>query len=389
MVVRVEVKPELLQWAVRRAGWDEETALDKFPRLVEWLSGDTLPTLRQLEEFARKSHVPFGQLFLPEPPVESIPIPDLRTLKDEQLKQPSAELLDTIYLCQRRQDWYRDFAVSHGFDEVSFVGQSTTHQNPADAADGIRSALALDTSTRVIVSDRNTTFRNLIDRIEGLGVLVMVNGVVGDNTSRPLDPEEFRGFALADPIAPLIFVNGADTRSAQIFTLIHELAHLCLGSSALSDARFTADGPDGSSHQSEERWCNQVAAEVLVPLEDIRADFTGSLDESTLQKLSNRYQVSTLVILTRIYEANLVSWENYRTAYRAEHERIMSILAAKPPSNGGNFYNTQVRRLGRLFASSVVSSTFEGSTPFRDAYRLLGTRSHKTFTKLADTLEVA
>lgn len=385
MTVRVEVAPDLLQWAVERAGWDEETVGRRAPQLDEWIAGTRRPTLKQLEKFASDTHTPFGLLFLSEPPIEDVPIPDMRTLGNASVPRPSADLLDTIYICQTRQDWYRVYARQNGMIGPGFVGTATTETPPELVADQMRGLLRFDLDERGTLPNWESASRHLIDRIETLGVLVMVNGIVGSNTHRKLDPEEFRGFALADPLAPVIFVNGADTKAAQLFTMIHELAHIWLGASALSDAAMAARGG-----AIEEIWCNRVAAEVLVPLATLRSDYRGRPDAEELKRLASKYRVSTLVVLRRIFDAHFLSWDEYRNRYDSERERVLDILTARRgESNGGNYYYTQPIRLSRQFAQAVITSAFEGGTTYRDAYHLLGTRKHTTFANLAVELGVA
>ncbi|WP_243118413.1 ImmA/IrrE family metallo-endopeptidase [Actinomyces wuliandei] len=213
----------------------------------------------------------------------------------------------------------------------------------------------------------------------------MVNGVVGSDTHRRLDSEEFRGFALADDVAPLVFVNGADTKAAQVFTLVHELAHLWLGHSALSDA--AAGGTQGEKR--EERWCNQVAAQVLVPLDSLRAEWAGSHDEDELKRLASHHKVSTLVVLTRLRDAGFLTWDEYMAQYDAERQRVMGLMqTGRNRGGGGNYHHTPLRRLGHSFTRAVVSSTLEGRTTYRDAYRLLGTVKHSTFEGLAQRVGV-
>ncbi|GGH51245.1 ImmA/IrrE family metallo-endopeptidase [Microbacterium album] len=383
MAVRVDVAPALLHWAVERAGWDAQTARRRAPKLDEWEAGTVRPTLKQLEKFAHDTHTPFGLLFLTEPPHEEVPIPDMRTIGNAAVPRPSADLLDTIYLCQARQEWYRAYAQDNGVVGPSFIGSAVTDTRPILVAGEIRDELGFDLAERPKFSNWEEALRRLIDRIENIGVLVMINGVVGANTHRRLNPEEFRGFALTDPRAPLIFVNGADTKAAQIFTLIHELAHLWLGKSALSDASMTAS--DGTA---EELWCNQVAAEVLVPLAALRSDYRGAATVEELKRLARRYRVSTLVILKRLFDAQFFTWEDYRARYSEERDRVMAELARRGESGGGNYYHTQPIRLSRLFAQAVIASTYQGSTTYREAYRLLGTRQHATFENLAAELGV-
>jgi len=192
----------------------------------------------------------------------------MRTIGNAGVARPSADLLDMIYLCQDRQEWSRAHALAHGFTPLDFAGSVTTSDRPDLVADHIRSLLNLDVGGRAAFSKREEARRQLIERIEDLGVLVMVSGIVGASTRRVLRTEEFRGFALADPIAPLIFINGTDVKAAQIFTMIHELAHIWLGESALSDAAVNAQ-----QGKKAELWCNRVATEVLVPQAALRTDY--------------------------------------------------------------------------------------------------------------------
>ncbi|MFB6897452.1 ImmA/IrrE family metallo-endopeptidase [Streptomyces hydrogenans] len=385
MVVRVRVEPALLQWAVDRAGWSAATIESRAPRFHEWVSDAARPTLKQLESFAHATHTPFGLLFLSEPPEEPMPIPDMRTLRNQRIGRPSVDLLDTIYSCQSRQDWYREYAIAQGYPPVSFVGKATTSSDPVVVAAEIRGALRFGLPDRRTFNSVEDAQRKMIDRIEDAGVLVMVSGIVGSDTHRKLNAEEFRGFALVDPLAPLIFVNGADTKAAQLFTMVHELAHVWLGGSALSDAAMAR-----SSDHGEELWCNQVAAEVLVPLVAIRSDYSGVLSQAELDRLARLYRVSTLVVLKRLYDAGFLSWDDYRDRYSAEQSRIMAILTAKrAEGGGGNYYNTHPLRLSRQFARAVIADTVEGKTPYREAYQLLGTKKHQTFQNLAEEIGAA
>ena len=384
VTVRVAVAPGLLRWAVERAGWDGETIGKRAPKLDEWVAGRQ-PTLKQLEKFANDTHTPLGLLFLAEPPDEEVPIPDMRTFGNAEVAKPSADMLDAIYLCQDRQQWYRGYAVEHGLAPLEFVGSATTNDHPVLVADRIRNILNFNVDDRAAFRNWEDALRRLIDRIESIDVLVMVSGIVGANTHRVLRPEEFRGFALADPVAPLIFVNGTDTKAAQIFTMIHELAHIWLGESALSDAAMKA-----AHGQEDELWCNQVAAEVLVPQALLRSDYRGEPTTDELERLANRYRVSTLVVLKQLLTAQLLSWEGFENRYDEELDRVRAILAARRgEATGGNYYYTQPLRLSRQFARAVISSTFEGTTGYREAYRLLGTKKHETFENLAAELGVA
>ena len=336
MTVRVPVRAALLAWARKRSRIAPETLISRFPDLGEWEQGTKLPTLKQLEKFANATHTPIGFLFLPEPPEEHLPVPDFRTMGDIEVGEASPDLLDTLYQCQQRQDWYRDYARIRRESAVPFVGAFTVNTDVVEAARGMRIALSFQPDNRG--PTWNEALRRLIEQSDRHGILVMVSGIVGSNTHRKLDPEEFRGFALVDELAPLVFVNGSDTKAAQIFTLAHEVAHIWLGQSAVSDADV-----EPSSANVIERWCNQVAAEFLVPLDDlsdVEVERTDLTDE--LERIARSFKVSTLVALRRLFDAGLVTEARYRSAYLDERDRVLALMDERSTgSGGGNFYNTQ------------------------------------------------
>jgi Zn-dependent peptidase ImmA (M78 family) len=381
-VNRVPVRPELLSWALHRAGLDSFDLVGRFPKLEAWLTGEVWPTLRQLEQFARSVHVPVGYLFLPEPPREQLPIPDFRTLAGSDLARPSPNLLDTIYLCQQRQDWYRDYARMHGLSPVDFVAGAHTGQSPEAVAEMMREALALSLAERRQPTNWTETLRQLIAKAEGAGVLVMAGSIVGGNPHRKLNVDEFRGFALADALAPVVFINAADAKAAQMFTLAHELAHLCLGKSGISDPQ-TGRLPE----KAVERWCNAVAAEFLVPAVMLQGEYRA--DEpvlSEIQRLARRFKVSTLVVLRRLFDLGFIDRETLRRCYQDELDRIKTL--DRGGSAGGDFYRTLGVRTGKTFARAVVSSALEGQTLFQDAFRMLGVRKSATFFEAARHLGV-
>ena len=372
---RVDVNPQLLRWARERAGLSIDALAGWFPSLHAWERREVRPTLKQLERFAKATFTPIGCLFLREAPVERVPIPDFRTVADARLDRPSANLLDTIYLCQQRQAWYREFVQSTGGEPVDFVGSAQPDDDISETAARIRRLLGLDIEERRRLPTWTDALRRFIGQADAHGVLVMVSGVVGSNSRRSLDPQELRGFALADSIAPLIFINGADTKSAQMFTLAHELAHLWLGSSGVSDAEALE-----VSGQDAERWCNRVAAELLVPIDLLQAEYSERVvlsDEAN--RLARRFKVSTLVILRRVHDAGLLTRQAFRSAYAEELDRLKALRAR----DGGNFYLTLGTRVSQRFARAIVASTLEGQTSFSESFRLLGFKKMKTFNKLA------
>jgi Zn-dependent peptidase ImmA (M78 family) len=382
--MKVEVKQTLWEWACRRGSLDEQTLLREFPKLPEWKAGITQPTLKQLEKFAQKNHIPLGMLFLAEPPIEKLPIFDFRTVKNSSINIPSQNLLETIYLCQQRQDWYSQYLREQGFSENEFVGSVTKDHNVIEVAQIIRDVLNFDLTQRQQFTRWEDTLRFLIEQVSNLNILVMISGIVGSNTHRSLNSNEFRGFVLIDRYCPLIFINGKDTKTAQIFTLAHELAHIWLGSEGISDIQIA----DFDNQEDNELWCNQVAAELLVPLKDLQNNFNAdNLLEDELKRLTKFYQVSSFVIIRRLYDLKFFNYQEFRHIYQQQLEKIQPSETKNKQKGGGDFYRNLNVKVSRPFLQALVSSTLEGKTLFRDAFRLLSIKKPETFYKIANQLQ--
>ncbi len=375
---RMKVRPELLQWACKRRQANPAELRKRFPKYDDWESGAKTPTYKQLEDFARFMHIPVGFLFFSEPLDEPIPVHDLRTMGDQKVLQPSDNLLDTIYMCQQRQNWYQTFAMLEGEEPLPFVGSSTVQSNVETTATEIRTILSFDIEERQELPNWTQALRYFANQADDLGILVMISGIVRNNTHRKLNPKEFRGFALSDKLAPLIFINGADAKAAQIFTIAHELAHIWLGESSLSNV-----APNSFSSHVTERWCNQVAAEVLVPLVSLRQNFREDVTLSDeLQRLVNYYKTSTLVVLRRLFEMEALQHSTFAEQYRYQ----LNQLKPRKGSGGGNFHATLKTRVGQRFGTALVESTLSGDTSYTDALYYLGIKKISTLDAFAESL---
>lgn len=384
MPEQVKVAPSLISWARERSGVDVDELARSFPKLSDWERGDRQPTLRQLERFSRATFTPFGMFFLNEPPILELPIPDLRTKGSTGQATLSPNLLDTVAICEQRQEWYRSFLIAEEADPLDFVDSVDLKQSPSVVADQMRQRLGYGVAERRQYSTWEDGFQGLREKAEAAGVLVMISGIVGLNTHRRISVDDFRGFTLVDEYAPLVFINGTDSKAAQMFTLCHELAHVWLGQSAVSSGGAGRLQREPEPSQTE-LWCNKVAGELLVPQELLRGGFRREADlPSEVRRLSREYRVSTLVILHRLYDLGLVPWERFRGLYQSESKRTLP----KEGDTGGNFYQTFPARVSRRFLRAVIADTFGGRTQYRDAYLLLGIRSQTALEQLGRQLGV-
>ena len=279
--------------------------------------------------------------------------------------------------CEFRQIWYREHAEIEDLDELPFVSSASQTDAPEKVARQMQETLNFPVENRQAYKNWGESYRKLIDAADTAGILVMVSGVVGSNTHRKLNPEEFRGFAISDSLAPLVFVNGADTKAIQLFTLAHELAHIWLGSSALSNCSLNPQ----SGLCDEEIWCDAVASEFLVPEESLNRELRE--DENltdSLRRLAGVFKVSRLVILRRLLDSGRIDGERFTRAWRDE---IVQPQNRSARVAGGDFYETTLSRVNRRFAEALLVSTLEGHTLYRDAFRMLSIKRSRSFDELA------
>ncbi|HOB44165.1 MAG TPA: XRE family transcriptional regulator [Bacillota bacterium] len=369
MATRALINPAQLRWARERAGLTIEDAAECAgvapQQLSSWEVGETQPTFRQAQNLAQSFHTPFGYLFLPNPPEEVLPLPDLRTVAGVPTPRPSVNLMETVRIALQRQAWFIEYQRDHGLEPLPFVGRFTLNAEPKVVAADIRVVLGIDQEQGQRTWE--IYFRDLVSAAERIGILVMRSGVVGNNTHRKLDVGEFRGFAISDSLAPVVFINSADAPAARLFTLLHELAHIWVGASGVSNVA------PGNSRR-EEIFCNAVAGEFLVP-SDLLLQLWNESGEALpirVAGLARRFHVSQIVIMRRALDLNFIDRATYTDFY-------LAALAAfrNQDGGGGNFYRTAGAKNSFVFSQAVVTEALSGRLLLREAGRLLGVQPSK------------
>ncbi len=195
------VTPQLLTWARERAGLQIETAAKRAGTTVEragsWEEGEARPTFRQASLWAKATHVPFGFLFLPTPPEEALPIPDLRTAHESTSPQENSDFMDALRSVAFKMDWFRDYRVERGASPLQFVGSFGAGANPDAVAEDMRQVLRLSEADRRVARTFDDFLTTLVDRADAAGIWVIRSGVVGNDSSRPIGVNVFRGLQSA------------------------------------------------------------------------------------------------------------------------------------------------------------------------------------------------
>ncbi|MDP2743554.1 MAG: XRE family transcriptional regulator [Dehalococcoidia bacterium] len=369
----------MLRWARKRSYATLNAAADKLKvkpeKLNAWEEGYSRPTFRQAKDLARKLRIPFGYLYLSEPPEEKLPLPDLRTKLGTRPHEPSPDFLEVLYDALRKQEWYHDYLKDEQADNVPFVGRFNSTSPIKAVAEDVRRVLRIDDCLGHGAQSKDDFFNRLVQRAEEARVLVMRSSIVGNNTHRPLDIREFQGFAVVDNLAPLVFINTNDFLAAQIFTLVHELAHIWMGIPGVSNLSYLKRSDQHPN--SFERVTDAVAAEALVPADvfDLRWNTSVDIDEN-LDNLSRHYCVSKFVILRRAYELKKMEFVVYQSKYSELGDRTHPTKSKKA---GGNTYASVFYRNSSTITSTLLHSVSEGRMSPKEASQLLNIRALKLY----------
>lgn len=377
-ILRIPVKPEIIDWAISN-GEKDEIELQKKYALSTWKNPQTdhdYPTFKQIQNFSRDTRIPFNYFFKTELPREKNEFVKFRTINNKNV-QPSRRLIDTIYDMEARQAWMKEYLLDQNESTKFQFGQIFNDMmDPIAVSKDVLELLHLSDTLGISMSDDD--FFNIIrTKISSLGILVMQNGVVGTNTQRPLDVDEFRALVLIDPVIPLIFINSRDSKKAKIFSLIHELIHAFLGNNEVLNVSPEIDIVN-------ERWINQVTINVLMPVDKVMELQSNNISpEDNLKHFSKKFHTSLVAAAIRTKNLRMFGNEIIDWAKQRQVEELR--LKSERKTSGGNFYNTAISRVDRYYANAIINTESSGDMAIAKAASMLGV-TLKTYNTTVDKI---
>jgi Zn-dependent peptidase ImmA (M78 family)/transcriptional regulator with XRE-family HTH domain len=361
MADKAYITPKVLKWARESARISEETAAGKVSisveKLKEWEEGSALPTIKQAQTLAKAYKRPFALFFLPEIPRDFQPLQDFRSTDSRALGTGSIFIIREI---QQKQAWISEVNQENKENKIPFVGRFSLQDNPVAVAKDILQTLGINPSHY----STDNPIKEWIDRAESNGVFISRTSFIHSRLT--LDSDEIQGFAIADPYAPFVFINSDDWNAPQLFTLVHELAHIWISASGISN-NIEPDLKHQDKLHPVELFCNEVAANALIPLE-----FIQSVSINTFNSAKNVFNaaktlgVSTFAFLVRSFNLKLISVDKYRSLKKAADIEFKSFLQReadkkakqkeKEKKGGPNYYLLQLNKNSRLFTQTVLDA---------------------------------
>ncbi|GHT73862.1 DNA-binding protein [Spirochaetia bacterium] len=420
--VRVAISPNILNWVLDISKYTGISG-EVLESLHQWRNDEIRPTYNQLETISKKTHIPLGYFFLQTPPKETFPLLEYRTVESGAIHNPSRNLIDTIHHMEDIQDWMREYLQSNNYDKLPFVESLKNETDIQTIANAIRMKIELPIDWYSECVNVDDSFRYLRTHFENAGILILMNGVVGQNNYRILDIEEFRAFVLLDEYAPLVFVNSTDSKYGKLFSLLHEAVHIWLGENDFFNDRYGSyEGNEkpqsklcgiedlslksmyrggtnpphpqysgassgvlnqGIRNKPLEALCNAVTAEILVPKNQFVTEWQQKIQaveqlNDIISLIAAHFKCGTTVIARRALDHDFISQKQYDAIAEEAKKNFKPNRAS-----GGDYYRTNISRLGRPFVLALESSVREGKTTYTDAFRLTNT-TRMTFDVLTN-----
>ena len=347
------INPDIVRWARERSGYTLHEIAKSFKKdiatISNWESGAAAPTYLQLEKLADKYKRPIAMFFFPEPPHETDFVGQL-ALRSSEIEQldPSIRIL----LRQARARQLSLMELNMGVNPAETKIFRDLHpqlgDSPIELAQQTRAYLDISVETQASWRSVRETLENWREQVEEKGIFVFKDAFRDDSVD---------GFCLIHEQFPVIYLNNSRSSVRQIFSLFHELAHLLLGENGIT----RGINPVG---EQIEVFCNQFAAEFLVPSGDFETRFKDSLyDDTTIEELARHYKVSRPVILLKLVNRGIFTSDDYRqktAQWTEEYESRLEGRAGGKSPGGGNYYNTHAVYLGYRFIELAFSRYHQG-----------------------------
>ena len=384
--IPVNVNPTILNWVMQKVQVESANS-SVIEMITKWISGEKAPTFNQIETVSKKTNIPFGYFFLDKPPMEDCRIVNFRTVDSINIQNPSRNLIDIVDSMSSVQEWMAEYNKDNGASEYTFVGSLKITDDVISAANTVREELNLSLNWFENLRNAKEAFNSLRNSITNLGVIVMMNGIVGNNTHRTLSVSEFRAFTLVDPYAPLIFINSRDTDNGKLFSLLHELVHVWIG----KDDFYNDTHGVSQKVSKEEQFCNAVAAEILVPNSMFLNEWSkqSGNSETIIYTLENKFICSRFTLLIKAFNTGKIEKNEFHKLLNLFKEQFEVIQSQKQnkKSGGGDFYRTLSNKWDRKFIQALYASAQSGRTQYRDVYLLTnttGTTFHELIRKVGN-----
>ncbi|MYC78295.1 ImmA/IrrE family metallo-endopeptidase [Candidatus Poribacteria bacterium] len=384
--VKALITPEVLKWArEKRIKLEIDHAAKKLKidpeRLEAWERGTEQPTFAQVKKIAKLYKTHISIFYLPEPPINFQPLTDYRVLPEhfaideEQVYRLNANIIEAFERRETLIELYELLEEPPLEVTLKFDRQTSKKR----AAQKITQFLGFSRAELQKANNPHAALKFWKQTVEAKGILVCQTSV---NTHLSVKLETVRGFCIAQRPFPVIVVNPKDSPYGRIFTLIHELVHIALGESVIQNTDFEATLP--SNLDPIEVFCNQVAAEVLVPEDELLKIVNLEMLEEELSGTSKFFHVSSEVIMRRLLTLGKISRHDYRT-YR---NRQLAKYKDTPARTGGAvpYHNRLLNTSGEYFARTAFTAYYEQKITRAELASVLSNCDTKHLAKIEGTI---